>query len=102
MNRYGRQLRRGFVRMGLLEEPQLGWVATFVMGVGIGFAVGAGAALLTTPYTGRESRERLQSGARKLADKTSEAIGTVRAQVTNKLSAGPAGNEPYRGNVPIG
>lgn len=50
-------------------------MATFVLGV----VVGALAALLITPYTGEEVRERLREETDRLLDKVKESVEKIEA-----------------------
>ncbi|MDB4878858.1 MAG: hypothetical protein JWL60_304, partial [Gemmatimonadetes bacterium] len=56
-----------------VDEPGTDWqqVAIFGAGLALGIAVGAGAALLTAPRTGAETRASLRAGASRVRRTTS-------------------------------
>ena len=54
-----------------------GWTGIVVSAV-VGAAVGAGIALLFAPRTGKESRDWLVRGTRKIKDKATGALGQAR------------------------
>ncbi len=59
-----------------LQSPTRTWLSISGL-IGLGVLVGAGAALLLTPKTGREVRETLSGGIRKAGRKASSVVPFV-------------------------
>lgn len=59
-----------------LESPARTWLSISGL-IGLGVLVGAGAALLLTPKTGREVREGLSGGLRKVGRRASSVVPFV-------------------------
>lgn len=45
--------------IGLMRKSELGGVGSFLFGLGVGIVGGCAAALLLTPYSGSEARQKL-------------------------------------------
>jgi gas vesicle protein len=63
-----------------------------------GAAAGAAVALLTTPKTGRESREQMRAWAADLGDKASRAAGAVQTAYGRAVEAGKDAFAQAKGN----
>lgn len=62
------------------EVSNAGWT---VLGVALGAAVGAGAALLLAPTSGARTRDRIRLAAREWSRRAAESIGDAREVVTS-------------------
>ena len=67
--------------VGLYRSNKVTGFASFLVGAGIGAAVGAGVAMLLTPYSGSESRERLARAGEDLKHQMSDKIQQIQGQV---------------------
>jgi gas vesicle protein len=64
--------------IGLSVKPSTGqWLAGTLSVFGFGLIVGAGAALLLTPRTGRELREDLADKVKTLRDRTASRVNAA-------------------------
>jgi gas vesicle protein len=101
MNTYMEGVRDVLVRAGLVRSTTSGWLTGFAVGAGLGLVSGAVAALLVTPTNGREMRRELGYRAKKLAERTQDAISDVTHNVKGRLEAEA---QQYRGrnDVPVG
>jgi gas vesicle protein len=60
------------------EQDQGSGIVSFLMGVGIGAAVAAAAAVLYAPKSGADSRRELSSAAQELRSRTDKVLEQVR------------------------
>ncbi|HET7585427.1 MAG TPA: YtxH domain-containing protein [Gemmatimonadaceae bacterium] len=60
------------------EEREAGFPLALLSGIALGVVLGAGIALLTTPYSGDEVRERIADGARRVGGRVAEGWDDVR------------------------
>jgi gas vesicle protein len=92
MKSYTRDVRRAFLRAGLIRrESRL--LASFAIGTGVGILAGAALALLVTPRSGPEMRRELGTRAKRLAQRTSGALGEVKENVQARMKSGRHGEE---------
>jgi hypothetical protein len=86
--------------MGLRRSSGGDWVMPMLAGIGAGMAIGAGIALMLTPYKGEEVRERVRKGAsdaqRMLNDQVSSLSSRVSA-LSEKM--GMTGGSETTGSV---
>ena len=94
-------MRDALVSAGILRRSGPSWMAGFVIGAGVGLVSGAVVALLVTPTNGREMRRQLGGQAKKLAERTQEAINDAAHNVKGKLQNNI---ESHRGHneIPVG
>jgi gas vesicle protein len=79
----------------------------FLLGVGVGAVVGAGVAMLFTPYSGPESRERLARVGEDLKNQVGETVRQIQTQgeqIAQRITGpSPSANQASLGNnVPAG
>lgn len=72
--------------IGLQRRSSGDWIFPMLAGVGAGLAIGAGLALLLTPYRGEEMRERLRRGASDAQRMLNERADEVSEKVSEKLN----------------
>ncbi len=68
--------------MGLRRQTGGDWVMPMLAGIGAGMAIGAGIALMLTPYKGEEVREKMKKGASDAQKMLNEQINTLSTKVT--------------------
>lgn len=71
--------------VGLCRTSKTSSFGSFLMGAGIGAAVGAGVAMLMTPYSGPESRERLVRAGDDLKNQISDKVQQVQGQIQDQV-----------------
>jgi gas vesicle protein len=101
MNTYIEGMRDAFSRFGLGRRSEPSWFFGFACGAGVGLLAGAAVALLMTPATGREMRQQLGTGAKRLAAKTQDAISDATETVKGKLGRADE-THTRRNDVPLG
>lgn len=60
-------------------------VLTFVAGLALGAAIGAGVALLTTPESGTKTRRRIRRGARRVGRSSSSRLDDLASELKGKI-----------------
>jgi len=101
MNTYMEGVRDALTRAGLLRNSTSAWMTGFAVGAGVGLVSGAAVALLLTPTTGPDMRREIGWRAKRLAERTQDAISDVSHTVKGKLGT-EAENHRGRNEVPVG
>ncbi len=68
--------------MGLRRSGGGDWVMPMLAGLGAGMVIGAGIALILTPYKGEEVRERMRKGASDAQRKLNEQVSSLSSRVS--------------------
>jgi hypothetical protein len=68
--------------MGLRRSTGGDWVMPMLAGLGAGMAIGAGIALMMTPYKGEEVREKVRKGASDAQRLLTEQVNTLSTKVS--------------------
>ena len=90
--------------MGLRRQTGGDWVMPMLAGIGAGMAIGAGLALMLTPYKGEEVREKVRKGAtdaQKLLNEQMSALSTKVTALSEKvgITGASEGNGSSSGGV---
>lgn len=68
--------------MGLRRQTGGDWVMPMLAGLGAGMAIGAGIALMMTPYKGEEVREKVRKGANDAQRLLNEQVSALSTKVS--------------------
>lgn len=68
--------------MGLRRSSGGDWVMPMLAGLGAGMAIGAGIAMMLTPYKGEEVRERMRKGASDAQRMLNEQVSSLSTRVS--------------------
>jgi len=68
--------------MGLRRQTGGDWVMPMLAGLGAGMAIGAGIALMITPYKGEEVREKVRKGATDAQRLLNEQVSSLSSKVS--------------------
>jgi hypothetical protein len=95
--------------MGLRRQSGGDWVMPMLAGLGAGMAIGAGIALMMTPYKGEEVREKVRKGAseaQRMLNEQVSALSTKVSALSEKVGMTTSGDSMTTGGVgasrPIG
>lgn len=66
-----------------MSERNLG---SFLVGLGVGALIGAGATMLSTPWSGRETRGKVRGAWKKGVDRVEDGYGSVRERAREIVS----------------
>jgi hypothetical protein len=105
MNTYMEGVRDALTRAGLVRNSTSAWVTGFAVGAGLGLVSGAVVALLLAPRTGPEMRREIGWRAKRLAERTQDAVSDAKQKLTAEIEGRRGRNEvgPAAHNeVPIG
>jgi hypothetical protein len=76
--------------IGLMRKSEFGGVGSFLFGLGVGIVGGCAAALLLTPYSGTEARQKLIRASEDLSKTVQGKVGEV-ARGFNQQTQGQFG-----------
>jgi gas vesicle protein len=101
MNTYMEGVRDALSRVGFRRRSSNFGFMSFVCGAGVGLLAGAAIALLVAPTSGQEVRRELGSRAKRLAERTQDAISEAKQNMKGKLGAE---SQEYSGRneIPMG
>lgn len=88
--------------MGLRRQSGGDWVVPMLAGIGAGMAIGAGIAMMLTPYKGEEVRERVRKGAsdaQRMLNEQVSALSTKVSALSEKVGMGGTDNGGTAGGV---
>lgn len=71
--------------IGLMRKSELGGVGSFLFGLGVGIVGGCAAALLLTPYSGSETRQKLLRAGEDLSKTVQGKVGEVTRNFNEKV-----------------
>ena len=86
--------------MGLRRQSGGDWVMPMLAGLGAGMAIGAGIALMMTPYKGEEVREKVRKGAtdaQKMLNEQMSALSTKVSALSEKVGISGSETAPSAG-----
>jgi gas vesicle protein len=86
--------------VGLLRASRAGGAGSFLVGLGVGIIGGCAAALLLTPYSGPEARQKLARASNDLGKQVQGKVGELKQQFANRqdtsVSYGQIGSQSPR------